>query len=131
MSDPKPDPRPTPAERAIARVRAVRQARGRPLADGEKLAVRTGRGEVHFAQIDAHEDGGRSWVDVRLDGPTAGGDPHFKIVNPPTLVRDPLGDIEVNGERYRDDPIAALAEVIASLGGARSERGRRRRRRTR
>lgn len=131
MSDPKPDPRPTPAESAIARVRAVRQARGAPLKAGEVLPVRTRRGEVHIAQIDPHEEGGRSWVDVRLDGDTEGGDPHFKIVNPPTLVRDPLGDIEVNGERYRHDPIEAIAEVIASLGGARTERGRRRRRRAR
>lgn len=131
MSDQKPEGRPEAAERAVARVRAVRQARGRPLADGERLAVPTRRGEVHFAQIDPHEEGGRSWVEVRLDGPTAGGDPHFKIVNPPTLVPDPLGEIEVNGARYRHDPIAALAEVIASLGGARTERGRRRRRRTR
>lgn len=126
MSDPKPDPRQDPVDRSIARVRAVRQAGGTRMRGKEPTAVPTSRGAVHIARIDTHEEAGRSWIDVHLDGDTEGGDPHFRIVNPPTLVRDPYGEIEVRGERYRDDPLAAVAEVIASLGGARSERRRRR-----
>jgi hypothetical protein len=52
---------------------------------------------------------------------------NYRIVNPPTLVEDPAGDvIGGDGRRYRHDPLAAVAEVIGSLGGARGRKGMRR-----
>jgi len=80
------------------------------------VPVRAG-GEVRLASVDVQEVDGVTSVEVHLDGRTAGGDPHFRIVNPPTLVEDPAGDIELAGLYYREDPLVALAEVIARHGG--------------
>lgn len=88
--------------------------------------IQTRRGTVHFRSIKEKKKGNVTWVEVRLEGETQGGDPNFRIVNPPALVPDPLGGIEINGQKFRHDPEAALAEVIADLGGARRERRRRR-----
>lgn len=90
--------------------------------------VRTQRGTVHIESIRERKTKGVTYVDVHLAGETEGGDPHFRIVNPPALVADPRGDVEINGVKYRHDPEAALAEVIADLGGASRERRRGRRR---
>lgn len=81
-------------------------------------------GQVTYSQ----QDDTVPYVDVYTAGPTVGGDPHFRIINPPTLVEDPNGDIVVtskapNGKtvtrKYREDPVAAIAEAIAGQGGAR------------
>lgn len=98
---------------AVTRVRAVEEAH-----DGSPVTVATPAGDVHIDSLTVHEDGPRSYVEVTLAGATEGGDPSFRIVNPPTLVPDPLGDREVNGVRFREDPIAAIAFVIAETGGA-------------
>lgn len=58
-------------------------------------------------------------------GDPAGGDPDFRIYNPPTLVPDPNGEVDRDGVRYRVDPVAAVAYAIALNGGARRDRGRR------
>ena len=58
-------------------------------------------------------------------GDPAGGDPHFRIYNPPTLVPDPAGDVDRDGVRYRVDPVAAVAHAVALNGGARQDRGSR------
>lgn len=91
-------------------------------------AARTRYGEVHLDRLEHHQDGrGNQWVEVWAGGDTASGDPHFRIFNPPTLVQDPLGTTELEGVRYREDPMAALAEAVARHGGAlKSRRGRRR-----
>jgi hypothetical protein len=96
--------------------------------EGGMKPVRTRRGTVHFGSIKEKKVKGVTFVEVRLEGETEGGDPNFRIVNPPALVSDPRGDVEINGKRFRHDPEAALAEVIADLGGARKERRRGRRR---
>lgn len=81
-------------------------------------------GQVTYGQADDDVP----YVDVYTAGPTVGGDPHFRIINPPTLVGDPNGDIEVTStprggktvtRRYREDPLGAIAEAIAGQGGAR------------
>ncbi len=64
-------------------------------------------------------------VEVWLEGETNGGDPHFRIVNPPLLVEDANGDVLLAHGRFRHDPVAALAYVIGSLGGATKRKGRR------
>lgn len=64
-------------------------------------------------------------VEVFLEDGSEGGDPHFRIVNPPLLVEDPNGDVLNAAGRFRLDPVAALAYVIGSLGGAVKRKGRR------
>lgn len=79
-----------------------------------------------------------AYIDVRVGEGTESGETHFRIFNPPTLVRDPHGDIVRTYQRpgpgagfdtvrYRHDPVAAIAEAIAGNGG-RATTGRRRRR---
>lgn len=69
-------------------------------------------------------------VEVWVGGPAEGA-PTWRIINPPTLVADPLGDINVvetlpGGKtlvrKYREDPIQALAEFLATNNGE-SEQG--------
>ena len=100
--------------RAESVIRAFRAAK---LGEGETLAVSTPDGhEVHFANVTVTDEGDS--VDVHLDGVPRGGDPSFRVVNPPTLVPDPAGDHIVRGERFRFDPMTALAVVVAQAGGA-------------
>lgn len=101
----------TPSEAARARVRAVRQAYNGP------ETVGTAAGDVAIEALTAVDDGPRSRVEVRVSH-AEGGDPEFVIVNPPTLVPDPAGDVIVRGMRFREDPLAAVAHVIAMNGGA-------------
>lgn len=121
---------PTPSESGRARARAVRrafEAAGLPPGDVLAVTVPDGR-EVQIEALSVTEDGARSSVEVRLAGSTEGGDPNFVIVNPPTLVPDPMGDKVIRGMRYREDPLRALAQAIADNGGAVG--GSKRRRRT-
>jgi hypothetical protein len=64
-------------------------------------------------------------AEVHLEDGTEGGDPHFRIVNPPLLVEDANGDVRNAAGTFRRDPVAALAYVIGSLGGAVKRKGRR------
>jgi hypothetical protein len=77
----------------------------------ERFAVATRFGEVQIETLDVATDSeGRDYVEVFLAGDTENSDPHFKIWNPPLLVKDPDGTL-------REDPIQAIAEVIAGNGG--------------
>ena len=76
-------------------------------------------GGVVFVAVESLPDGG---VSIRT-APDATED-DFRVFNPPTLVQDPQGDIELHGRRYREDPLAAVAQVI--LGARESRKGRRR-----
>lgn len=118
----------TPRQLARARVERVRQAGASLLQGGNVAAVRTRRGDVMISKIVPGEDAVSTWVDVTVAGETRGGDPNFRIVNPPTLVRDPQGDVILQSGTFREDPIAAIAEVIATHGGAQSSRKGRRKR---
>jgi hypothetical protein len=89
--------------------------------NGGAGAYPTPDGEVVIERVEIRGD----TVDVFLAGATEGGDPHFRIVNPPLLVPDPLGDILTVDGPHRRDPVAAIAYVIASLGGATKPKGRR------
>lgn len=60
--------------------------------------------------------GGADVVEVHVDSPT-NGDPDFRVINPPRFVPDPTGDIILNGLPFREDPLAALAHVVAQHGG--------------
>jgi hypothetical protein len=83
---------------------------------------RTAQGPVLIERFSFHEEDGREWVEVHLGGDVEGGDPHYRIENPPTLVSDPAGDIELATGRYRHDPLAAVAELVAQYGGAQAQR---------
>jgi len=93
----------------------------------EKPIVRRTRyGEVQIGTVTVVTDAeGLDRIEVWLRGATQSGDPHFRIYNPPLLAEDATGPVEVNGRRYREDPVTAVAEVIARHGGAR-KKGRRR-----
>lgn len=110
------------ADRQIGQLRAQACADawsahpGRNVDGHLSVPVRAG-GTVRFAAVEVSEGDGATSVEVHLDGEVVGGDPHFRIINPPMLVEDPDGGIEVGGFRYREDPLAALAEVIARHGG--------------
>lgn len=114
------------AERRVEAVRRAFQAAGTEAGDTLAVVAPDGR-EVHIAGMATSIDGARSSVEVGLAGATEGGDPNFVIVNPPTLVPDPFGDKVVNGVTYREDPLRALAQVIADNGGAATVSRRRRR----
>ena len=116
------EPRTVPEgrKRARDRVRAVQQAAATLPEEG--YLARTPHGLVHMQEVQFGKAGETEWVDVFLAGDTQAEDPHFRIFNPPALVRDPLGDIEVDGVRYRRDPLAALAEVVGQYGGAQGQR---------
>lgn len=69
-------------------------------------------------------------VEVWVGGKAAGS-PTWRIINPPTLVSDPAGSVMIAekapggksvNRRYREDPLAAIAEFIATNQG-RSEKG--------
>lgn len=87
--------------------------------------IRTAYGDVVLEDVKRHTDpeSGVVYLDVAVGGPS-GGDPHYRVVNPPTLVPDPSGPVVAHGKRWREDPLAALAEVIGRHGGAQAQRGR-------
>lgn len=53
---------------------------------------------------------GATYVEVFLRGDTVSTESHFRIWNPPINVKNPDGTL-------REDPVLALAEVIAQEGG--------------
>ncbi len=105
---------------ARARAAAVRdsyEASRGGLSAGDPLSVAARSGEVRISNLVYEETPESVVVDVRLAGVTTGGETHFRIVNPPTLVPDDAGNIVVGGRVFREDPLAALVAVIAQYGG--------------
>jgi hypothetical protein len=120
-----------------ARVRDVRRAKAQAAAEAFAdhpargmsggVSVRTRGVDVKIRTVEYHQTDDGGYVDVWV-ADTAG-DPHYRIYNPPVLVEDPQGEIELRdpGEgrgagrvrRYREDPVAAIAEAIATHGGRR------------
>lgn len=89
---------------------------------------RTARGVVQLDRVERTpgQEGQPDAIEVWVGGETESGDPHFRIFNAPEHVLDPEGDVEINGLRFRHDPMAALAEAVAQHGGAQgSKRSRR------
>lgn len=104
-----------PAEqrtKAVAKIRASGVAKAfadRKTQDPE-LPVAVGLPDgraVYLGHVQEIEGGVEVWLGEK------NGEPAYRIFNPPTLARDPLGDIEVRGQMYREDPLAAVAEAIA------------------
>ncbi|HEU4754008.1 MAG TPA: hypothetical protein VFU47_12940 [Armatimonadota bacterium] len=84
----------------------------------EPQAVQTPAGIVRLERVTAYPDEPAPYLEVEVSGETVAGDPRYRIVNPPVLVPDPDGDVEVGGQRYRHDPLMAVAYVVAVHGGA-------------
>lgn len=114
MTPPTPSPGP-PRRSRRQRTQAVRDA----------LAVH-GHGPHPYRTPDGHvvmtdirvvtdPDGG-DVVEVYVADPE-NGDPAFRVINPPRYVPDPDGQVVLNGRRFREDPLAALAHVVAQHGG--------------
>lgn len=111
-------PEGTPEEQAAARAAAVQAAADVALADGQIYAAVTPQGEVRICRITSHVEGTATWVEVYLQGAAEGSPPNFRIFNPPLLVADPNGTIEINGQHFREDPMLAVAYAVAEHGGA-------------
>lgn len=116
---------PEPPGRAQRAVEAWAEHQDQDQGDGTYVG-HSARGPVVLESV-ALEAETPEAVDVRLQGETESQDPHFRVVNPPLLVEDPAGPVEINGKRFREDPLAALARVIGDNGGAQVQRGRGRR----
>lgn len=93
-----------------------------------ELTLRTSRGDVSIASVTFGDTDDVTYVDVLTTGVTENDDPHFRIINPPSMVDDPGGDVVVTKtmpdgrvvtRRFREDPLTAIAEAVASQGGAR------------
>lgn len=110
--------------RKVARLRsnAVRDAvENAPTRDDEGIvqAVAPSGQNVRIERIElSPESAETAYIDVYLAGQPESGDVHYRIINPPTLVPDRAGPVDIGGVRYREDPLAAIAHVIASNGGA-------------
>lgn len=137
MSQPSPRPTRQPVRDAIlavppgaARARTVAQLRATAVRDAVRDSTARDNNDVVTATTAAGrtvriqrvelspESAETAWVDVYLEGQTETGEAHFRVINPPTLVEDRGGEIIVNGVRHREDPLLALAEVLAGHGGA-------------
>lgn len=125
----------THADAATARARAVRDAAASEMPGGEPYHAVTSTGPVviHSIRFVPQDGDAPGYIEVFVGRPE-GGDPRFRIFNPPTLVPDPAGDVtreepgpgsRTRTVRYRVDPLAAVAEAIAVNGG-RAKTGRRR-----
>jgi len=94
-------------------------------------SFKTRNGEATIGGVRFHSDPDRLdsvevWVGPQQGPPTS------RLINPPTLVPDPTGEVVLTEEnklrgkttvrRYRVDPLQAIAEFIASHHG-RSEQG--------
>ena len=99
---------------------AVQAFQAQKAADPETRPV-AGRGAkaVAFGHVELIEGGVEVWLG------TKSGKPDYRIFNPPTLVYDAQGDIEVRGRMHREDPLGALAEVIAGAGQQTQKRSHR------
>lgn len=79
---------------------------------------------VHVRSMVARTtDDGTVLVEVYVGDPD-NGEPHYRLINPPTLVRDSTGDIQLGGIAYREDPIAAVGQLIARAGGTSRDKQR-------
>lgn len=93
--------------------------------DGEYVCA-IGSYEVRLSEIVYGDDGDNAWVDVWVGAYV--GAPTFRICNPPILVKDPRGDVEVSDidprgrevkVKFRNDPVRAIAEMVADVRGSR------------
>jgi len=77
------------------------------------FSVQTQLGQVAFQSLEIATDvEGVDYLNVHMLGDTASGDGHWRIYNPPIMVRTPDGSLI-------EDPVQAVAEALARFGGRR------------
>jgi hypothetical protein len=81
-------------------------------AAGQPVVVGTRHGQVVLTDVTYTDHDGVPCVENTVGGGN-GQPPHFRVFNPPILATDPAGAVTVGTRRYREDPVAALAELIA------------------
>lgn len=88
--------------------------------DGGPFAVQLRRGgQVQFQSVATRTNAeGVEELEVYLGHDTESGDPHYIVTNPPIYVRELDGSLT-------EDPILALAEILAYKGGGRQKGSRR------
>jgi hypothetical protein len=97
--------------RFALRTRAMLDA-AQASADPTGLVTATTSDRRHSYQWSRIERHGTNEIRVFPVGAPQGSDTYVSIVNPPILVRDPSGPIEIDRQRFREDPLAALADIM-------------------
>ncbi len=97
--------------RYALRTRAVREAAERSGHGGNPVTATTSDGRHSYAW-DRIERVSTNEIRVYPVGAPPGSDTYVSIVNPPILVRDRGGPILIHGERFREDPLAAIADIM-------------------
>ncbi len=126
------DGSPTPAEalQALARAKAREVTSQWQSHQGKNMdgvaSFRTKSGEATIGGVEYHQDDEKLdsveiWVGKKQGPPT------YRLINPPMLVPDPVGDVvltERDGlrqknviRRFRVDPLQAIAEFLAAQNG--------------
>lgn len=124
MSPPPPDNRPHPAKDPATKVSDVVDAADARTQTPSTHA--TTHGPVVLGLIRQVPATGDTPTHLEVWAPSQnpGDDPHLRIFNPPRYVPDPAGPLEMNGRRFREDPLTAVAELVARVRGADNRRAR-------
>lgn len=80
------------------------------------------RGVLVRAMRSVTAEDGTPVLEVYVDDP-ANGEPHYRIINPPSLVHDASGDIQVGDLLYREDPVGAVAQLLVRAGAGGKQAG--------
>lgn len=112
----------SPQERARLVVEAWDNSNAKNL-DGQYVST-FGENDVRIGGVEYGDDAETAWVDVWVGRKV--GAPTFRICNPRVLVKDASGDVEISDTndrgrpvitRFRQDPLEAVAEMIAGVRG--------------
>jgi hypothetical protein len=112
----------TPPKQATDRVEVTMRGFAERATPGQPTIVDTSHGQVRIGAAVSRVVGGTGCVEIWMEGQPPTDAPAFRIFNPPLLVADPKGDILCGGRTYRQDPVAAVAELIARHTPARRPR---------
>jgi hypothetical protein len=94
------------------RARAVLEAAAASSGDGLNPVTATTSDGRHSYQWERIERSSPNEIRVYPVGAPPGSDTYVSIVNPPILVRDPAGPIDIHGERFREDPLSVIADIM-------------------
>jgi hypothetical protein len=98
--------------RYALRTRAIVEAAHSVSGAGKNAVTATTSNGKHSYEWARVERAAPNEIRVYPVGAPPGSDTYVSIVNPPILVRDPGGPIDIHGERFREDPLAALADIM-------------------
>lgn len=112
--------------RREARTRRAEKVRDAIAGREGQTRHRTSKGDINLGEIRfvPASDAEAALIEVTV-GRRQGGEPDYRIVNPPLYVADPDGTVDLDGVPHREDPVAALAELVAQFTGPARRRRRR------